>query len=178
LGFSLFSTTTLYAISNGIGSSPDDIYDDSELSNALYYWFLSELLFIVTTALLRIATCIHLRNISKTSAQQYVIFALLVVTILSNGAYFLFSIQQCTPTQYFWTGWIGADGSCVDEYKAAYLSYIFSLVSGSSDASLALLPIWLFWGEEMECRIRNGRNVIMGLGLLYAPFLPLRCCNF
>jgi hypothetical protein len=132
----------------------------------LYYWFLSELLFIITTALLRIAACLHLRNLSKTSGQQYFIFALLGITLLNNAAYFTFEMRQCTPIQYFWTGWLGDEGVCVDERNAAVLSYVFSLISGLSDACLALLPIWLFWGEEMDCRMKNGRNFIVGLGLL------------
>jgi hypothetical protein len=76
--------------------------------------------------------------------------ALLIITFLNNGGYFLFEINQCTPIQYFWTGWLGGDGVCVDESKAAVLTYVFSLIGGLSDASLALLPIWLFWGEEMD----------------------------
>jgi hypothetical protein len=80
--------------------------------------------------------------------------------------FFFLVLFQCTPIQYFWIGYVGANGSCLEQSSMANAGYVFAGVGALVDMSLALLPIWLYRDEELTRREKSSMRVLMFFGFL------------
>jgi hypothetical protein len=164
--FWAYTTSGAFSVEHGIGSNPDEFDDTNSLSIGLQFWFLAELFYILSASLLRISASLHLRKLANKTSQQWTILALSATSTVCCMGFFFLVLFQCTPIQYFWTGYVGADGSCLDQVSMTNAGYVFAGVGTLIDMSLALLPIWLYQDEELTRREKSSMRVLMFFGLL------------
>jgi hypothetical protein len=164
--FWAYITSGAFSVEHGIGSNPDEFDDTNSLSIGLHFWFLAELFYILSVSFLRISASLHLRKLANKTSQQWTIFGLSATSTVCGVGFFFLVLFQCTPIQYFWTGYIGANGSCLDQVSMANAGYVFAGVGTLIDMSLALIPVWLYQGEELTRREKSSMRVLMFFGLL------------
>jgi hypothetical protein len=164
--FWAYTTSGAFSVEYGIGSIPDELDDNNLLSKGLHFWFLTELFYIISASLLRISVSLHLRGLAEKSSQQWAIFGLLTTSTVCGVGFFFLVLFQCTPIQYFWTGYLGANGSCMDQASMANPEYVFAGIGALIDMSLTLLPIWLYQDEELTRREKISMRMLIFFGSL------------
>jgi hypothetical protein len=150
---------------HGIGSEPVEYADPRVLSDALRFWLISEVFHISTVTLLRLAFALHLRTLAKSTAQRWTLLVLMAITIIYNTGFFLLALFQCSPVQYFWTGWLGEDKKTMDQGFVEFVSYGFAGVGAATDWALVLLSPWFFWDNELGGRTKFCLRLLMVMGI-------------
>jgi hypothetical protein len=175
----LFSTLTTISIKHGIGSHVID-NNATVLSRALELWYLSSIVSILTITLLRISAFLHLRQYARTSPQRRILFSVFALTFISSHGYALTLLTQCTPIHHYWTVLLGSRGKCIDATVITNITYIYSAASAVCDWGFALLPILIFWNEEITPKERRGLRGLVFLAFLYVslPSLSAPLFNF
>jgi hypothetical protein len=161
----MYSISGLFSIRYGIGSKPHTADNNKQLSAALEWWFLAELFSVLSAALLRIAASLHMRKLAETDAQQWIILFVGTGTTIYSTCFFLLQLFQCTPIHFFWTGWLGAQGRCMDQQALAKMEYVFTVSGAFTDWILALVPIWLLWSNDLSRKSRSRIRILMLVGL-------------
>ncbi|CZR57828.1 uncharacterized protein PAC_07717 [Phialocephala subalpina] len=182
LCFAMYTISGLFSIRYGVGSEPSQVDNNRTLSAALEWWFLAELFSVLAAALLRISATLHMRKLAETDAQQYLILFIGTGTTIYSASFFLLQLFQCTPIHFFWTGWLGAEGRCMDQQRLAKMEYVFTVVGAGTDWVLAVVPVWLLWGTDLSRKSRSRIRVLILIGLIlgilalslaaYRPILP------
>ncbi|KAF8860952.1 hypothetical protein BDZ45DRAFT_672218 [Acephala macrosclerotiorum] len=162
----MYTVSGLFSIRYGVGSEPAQVDNNKTLSAALEWWFLAELFSVLAAALLRISATLHFRKLAETDAQQYLILFIGTGTTVYSAAFFLLQLFQCTPIHFFWTGWLGAEGRCMDQHRLAKMEYIFTIIGAYTDWCLAVLPVWLLWGTDLSRKSRSRIRVLILVGLM------------
>jgi hypothetical protein len=62
-------------------------------------------------------------------------------------------------------------GECHDRSIQTTLSYAVAVVSISTDWIFAILPMFLLWNIQLDWRVKGSVMGMLGLGVLYVPFL-------
>ena len=162
-----YSTFGILGIYHGIASSSAEVSDGPTLSLGLKFFFLSELSSILTLLILRIAASLYYYSLTNRSSQRWVLLFFTILTTTFSIFYFILVLFQCRPIQYYWTGWLGEEGICIDNELMAYGGYAFAKESAGADWFLAGFWIWLYWGGNVARKIVVWRYGLMILGVWY-----------
>ncbi|KUJ15064.1 uncharacterized protein LY89DRAFT_686622 [Mollisia scopiformis] len=163
--FTMYTFSGLFSIRYGIGSNPHEVDNNKTLSAALEWWFLAELFSVLAAALLRISASLHMRKLAETDAQQWLILFIGTGTTVYSTCFFLLQLFQCTPIHFFWTGWLGAEGRCMDQQSLAKMEYVFTVFGVLTDLALAVVPIWLLWTTDLSRKSRSRIRALVLVGL-------------
>jgi hypothetical protein len=143
----------------------------NNIPSALYFWWLCELLYTVTTVFIRLSIAVFLLRITATPLHRFFIYATLAVVLAFSTFYLFLVIFQCTPVNFFWNqAKLGdpsiAGGYCVARDVVPNASIAHSVISFLADWILGLLPILLLWEVQMNSRTKISISVILSMGLL------------
>jgi hypothetical protein len=132
----------------------------------MYFW-LCELLYTLTTVLLRLSIAVFLLRICVKRAHKYLIYGTLMMVIVFSIFYLLLAIFQCQPTSYFWNQYAGAQGTCIDKSIFPDATFAHSAVSATADFVLGILPVCIIWDLKMNLRTKVSVGVVLSLGVMY-----------
>ncbi|TVY29039.1 hypothetical protein LHYA1_G002267 [Lachnellula hyalina] len=163
--FSLYCTFVLLGVKYGTGRHLANI-PPADVPTALKWWWLCELTYVSSTAVVKASICIFLNRICVRRSEKIVIWAVMVAVIVFSIFYFFLIMFQCHPVVYFWTQYLGDSGGCVSSSVIANSSYAHSAVSVAADWTLGILPIFLVWNLVMSPRIKVSVALILALGAI------------
>ncbi|KAH6709527.1 hypothetical protein BKA61DRAFT_614489 [Leptodontidium sp. MPI-SDFR-AT-0119] len=149
----------------GTGRHVTDI-PPKDVPKALYYWFLCEIFYAVTTLLIRLSIAVFLLRICIKPLHKKIVYGTSIVMIAFTVFYFFLVIFQCKPTSYFWGQYEGQKGSCINVAAIPNASIAHSALSFTADWILGLLPVALIWDLKMNTRTKVSVGILMSLGLL------------
>ncbi|KAG4430976.1 hypothetical protein IFR05_013536 [Cadophora sp. M221] len=164
----LFITYCAFAATGlhyGTGRHFTDI-PSKDVPKALYYWFLCEIFYALTTLLIRLSIAVFLLRICMEPLHKKIVYGTSIVMITFTIFYFFLVIFQCKPTSYFWDQFEGQQGSCVNVAVIPIASITHSVLSFTADWILGLLPVALIWDLKMNTRTKVSAGILMSLGLL------------
>lgn len=93
----------------------------------------------------------------------YIIYTVMVITIITGIIFFFLTIFQCKPISFFWNK--DQDGSCISIDIIIIFTYLYSVCSVICDFTFALLPIVIVWKLKMSMRSK----------LILVPILAMAC---
>jgi hypothetical protein len=149
----------------GTGRHVTDI-PPSGIPRALYFWFLCEIFYALTTLFIRLSIAVFLLRICVKPIHRYIIHFTLLSIILFTTFYFFLVIFQCSPVSFFWGQYEGMEGHCINPAVVPNASIAHSAVSFTADWILGLLPIALLWHLKMNTRTKVSVAGLLSLGLL------------
>lgn len=130
------------------------------------YWFFGELLYTVTTVLLRLSIAVFLLKICVKRVHKYMIYGTMIMVIVFSIFYFFLAIFQCQPTSYFWGQYAGEEGHCIDKAIFPDATFAHSAVSATADFVLGILPVSIIWDLKMNFRTKVSVGVVLSLGVM------------
>ncbi|CZR50852.1 related to integral membrane protein [Phialocephala subalpina] len=163
--FTTYCACSATGVHYGTGRHVTDIPLD-DIPKALYYWWLCELFYTLTTVFIRLSIAVFLLRICVKPIHKNIVYGTLTMVILFSIFYFFLVLFQCTPYSYFWEQYLGKKGSCINPAAVPDASIAHSVVSFTADWILGLLPIALIYDLKMNVRTKVSVAVLMGLGLL------------
>ncbi|KAK0118900.1 hypothetical protein ONS96_011977 [Cadophora gregata f. sp. sojae] len=163
--FTTYCACSATGVNYGTGRHATDI-PPNDIPKALYYWFLCEIFYAITTLFIRLSIAVFLLRICVKPLHKNIVYITSAAMIAFTIFYFFLVIFQCHPTSYFWGQFEGKKGSCINPAVVPNASIAHSAVSFTADWILGLLPIALIWDLKMNTRTKVSVGILMSLGLL------------
>lgn len=163
--FTTYIACSLSGIHYGTGRHLKDISPE-DIPKALYFWWLCELLYAITTASIRLSIALFLLRICINPSQRWVIYGTLTMVFSFSIFYFFLALFQCKPVSFFWRQYAGLEGSCINQAVVPNAAIAHSVVSFTADWILGLLPVVLLWHLKMNTRTKVSVAGLLSLGLL------------
>jgi hypothetical protein len=163
--FTTYCACSLSGIHYGTGRHLDDIPLEN-IPRALYFWWLCELFYTVTTVSIRLSIAVFLLRICIKPGQRWLIYGTMTMIICFSIFYFFLVLFQCSPVSFFWDQYEGKKGFCIDPAAVPDASIAHSVLSLTADWILGLLPVALLWHLKMDTRTKVSVAGLLSLGLL------------
>jgi hypothetical protein len=130
------------------------------------YIFISELLYVVTTAVVKLSIGVYFFRLASKQYQFRIIYINLAVVMLFSTIYFFFLLFQCNPVSYIWGQYDNDRGSCLSKTVLANVTYAHAAMSAVTDWAFGILPIFFVWKLKMDSRTKLSVILILSLGFL------------
>ncbi|RDW77251.1 hypothetical protein BP6252_05304 [Coleophoma cylindrospora] len=163
--FTAYASCSLSGIEYGTGRHVNDV-SPQDVPKALYYWFLCELFYTITTVLVRLSVALFLLKLCIKPAHRFIIYGTMTSIVLFSTAFFFLILFQCHPVSFFWNQYRGMHGSCIDARIVPHASIAHSAISATSDWILGLLPVNLVLHLQINNRTKFSISIILALGIL------------
>lgn len=103
----------------------------------------------------------------------YLIYLVMVTTVVFGIVFMGVAIGECTPAAYFWDKGIDG-GRCMNAKILVALMYLYSTSSLASDVAFAVFPMFLMRGLQMDRRTKYALVPILGLGWIASIAVLIR----
>ncbi|KAF7535411.1 hypothetical protein G7054_g5385 [Neopestalotiopsis clavispora] len=158
----LYIASGLISAEHG-GGRHQDTLSDADLSVAMRNWWLCYLWYDACMVFARLSIGIFFLRLTVKRLHRYLMYLVMVSTVLFGLVFLGVAIGECTPPAYFWDKTIEG-GWCVDTRIIVALMYLYSASSLFSDATYAIFPIFLMKGLQMDRKTKYAVMPILGLG--------------
>jgi hypothetical protein len=91
----------------------------------------------------------------------WIIYGVMLVTVLTGMVFFFVTMFQCSPISFFWNR--QQDGSCVNMDVIIALTYLYSACSVICDFTFAILPMVIIWTLNINKRSKVALVPIMAM---------------
>jgi len=168
----IFIATVLSVVSTGfnlqqvaIGGGRHEFYLTPPTIIQVVKWSdLSEFLLIWVTALTKISICIFVMRIPNSKRLTKLLYALIALLVVVNGACVIAFLAQCRPMEALWDPAVG--GSCWTLEVFVVFGYLQGATSVLTDLICSALPILVLWKIQISTRTKVAVCTLMALGLI------------
>lgn len=130
------------------------------------YWYSSELIYVVTSLLIRLSIGFFLLRIVSLKAHIWTIRITMAIMIFVSIMYFGFMVFQCKPISYFWYRFTDGTGKCFSPKLIADLTIVFSVFVAATDLTFGILPLFVIWDLKMNRKTKCIVGGLLTLGIL------------
>jgi hypothetical protein len=160
--FILFVACALVGVKYGTGRHEWDL-DDGDMVKAFKFWWYCYLWYCLTMIASKISIGYFLLRITIRRVDVWIIYGVMLLTVLTGIAFFFITMFQCSPISFFWNK--SQSGSCLDMNVIIAITYLYSVCSVICDFTFALLPIFIIWKLNINKRSK----------LALAPIMLMAC---
>ncbi|KAF2425300.1 hypothetical protein EJ08DRAFT_681599 [Tothia fuscella] len=177
--FTVYSGFVFVGVYWGAGKHMHDL-STREIINAMRAWYWGEITYIITTTVLRLAVGTFLLRIAVRKAHRKVVYTCIVVNVLYNLYWLIFTIVQCSPVSGFWLRFGGMENVNCHTDIAVASTFAASGLSALVDWVFGLLPVFMLWDLKMNARKKIAVGMIMGVGAIAstAPIIRIPYTKF
>ncbi|OLN97002.1 hypothetical protein CCHL11_02071 [Colletotrichum chlorophyti] len=151
--FTVYLITQIQGVRYGTGRHRADV-DPEHYRDALMYWYICELLYIISTCLLKISIGYFLLRVSIRPTHIWILRALMVATVLFGTTYFFMVTFQCVPVSTFWVESPRVEGKCFNDRVVVVMTLTASIINCLADWSFGILPLFIVWSLSLPKRTR------------------------
>lgn len=137
-------------------------------------FFVGEVLYLVTTILLKICVGILLLSIAIVPTHIWILRFLLFTTILFGLMYLTLIIFQCKPVHIFWEEGPRTQGRCVENSIVLGSTYTATILNCIADWTFGTLPLFIVWSLEMRMKTKLSVAVLLSFASMYVGAIPHR----
>jgi len=145
------------------------VINSNHLFQKKKWWWACEPVYVLSNMSLKASISVFLLRLTPSVSQKAIIYTVLLVLQLYGAIYFLIFVLQCLPPKYFWEQYTGGKGSCMNPTITVKATYAYSAISCWADWTLAILPVFLIWGLQMNPRTKIVVGGILALGAMFVP---------
>lgn len=97
----------------------------------------------------------------------WIIYGVVTTSIVAGIAFFFVCLFQCNPISDFWNRYVDAAvGSCLNVQIVIGLFYLYTACNIVADFTLAILPVFLIRGLNMDRRTKILLVPLLGMGAM------------
>lgn len=130
------------------------------------YWYICELLYIVSTCLLKISVGFLLLRITIERMHVYILRILMLGTVLFGSTYFFMVMFQCRPIPTFWDDSPRAPGKCWNDRIVLIMTYTAAAINCLADWAFGILPIFIVWSLNLPFKSKMLVMLILGFAAI------------
>ncbi|KAI1849691.1 hypothetical protein JX265_008028 [Neoarthrinium moseri] len=121
-----------------------------------------QMFYMSSSVFIKTSICATLLRLSVQRKFNYILWGIIVVTILTTFVTLISVWIQCRPLA---ASWGEVPGTCMDINVLITLTYVVSALNIATDWSVALLPIAILWKLQMARKVKIAVGFVMGLGV-------------
>ncbi|KAI1460731.1 hypothetical protein F4805DRAFT_373839 [Annulohypoxylon moriforme] len=162
--FIIYCTLVMISISHGAGKTMSEVPLEN-YPTILKMRYAGEIVYIMTSLLIKFTVGIFLLRICSLAWQRTVIWIVLFVCLVYSIFFTFMAIFQCRPVQYYWSQYTTKmEGTCFSDELIRGTSYAAAVINCVSDWILGLLPIALIGKLELSKRSKIMVSCTLALG--------------
>ncbi|KAL6710409.1 hypothetical protein ACN47E_009355 [Coniothyrium glycines] len=167
----MFAGCAIGGIHWGTGRHMDTL-TNKEIFMAMRYWWLCYIAYCWAMICSKISIGLFLLRVTVKSIHKWIIYGVMTLTVVTGLVFFLVTLLQCTPIDFFWNK--NQDGWCVNIDVIIGLTFLYSVCSVICDFTFAILPIFLVWNLNMSARTRLALIPILGMACVASLAVVVR----
>lgn len=156
----------MYGTAHGVGQHIGAL-DVPDIIESLKGYFVSELLYVTTTCLIKVSFSLMLLRITEKRWIAWGVWFVIIVTVAFSVFYFFFILFACDPVSFFWLKPLATsplDGRCRDPIQMTKATYAHGAVMCFGDIALALLPLFVLKDLQMQTKQKFSVFGLLALG--------------
>ncbi|OAF98628.1 uncharacterized protein CC84DRAFT_1158537 [Paraphaeosphaeria sporulosa] len=127
--------------------------NDDWVMLATVFWYLCELLYVISSCTLKIALGIFYLRVALQRWHVFCIKLLMAGTVLFGFVYFFLVMFQCIPVSEFWNVH-PATKRCIDTGPTLGITYALGAANAAADWAFGTLPIFIVWSLQMNLKMK------------------------
>ncbi|KAK1974912.1 integral membrane protein [Colletotrichum cereale] len=151
--YTVYLITQIQGVRYGTGRHRIDLSPEDN-RDALMYWYICELLYIISTCLLKISVGYFLLRVSICRSHIWILRLLMLGTVLFGTTYFFMVMFQCTPIPTYWEQSPRVEGKCFSNRVVLIMTYTASIINCLADWAFGILPLFILWSLSLPKRTR------------------------
>ncbi|KAB8235896.1 hypothetical protein ETB97_003381 [Aspergillus alliaceus] len=169
-----FAVCTTLGASSGMGKTVEYLADrPEEFRRGMLFWWLGQLLYIITVTVGRIAIAITLLRLTVERIHTWILYAVMAFSTVVGAVFFFFTIFQCQPVSYYWNR-LFTEGHCLNVGSLLGIVYMYSGVAAVCDFTMGILPVFLIWNLQMDRRTKVAVSGILGIACIASTAVIIR----
>ncbi|KAL2065250.1 hypothetical protein VTL71DRAFT_2919 [Oculimacula yallundae] len=171
--FSVLAVCAFIATIYGNGQHLNTVAE-SDLPVVMKFWYSDELIYVITSLLIRLSIGFFLLRLCNLKLQILLIRATMCTMTVVSVSYFGFMVFQCQPVAYFWLRFNGGQGYCFSGRVISDITIVFSVVAAMVDLLFGILPIFVIWNLNMNRRAKVIAGGLLALGIIAGLSVVIR----
>lgn len=130
---------------------------------AMQYWWLCEIAYCFSSVFCKISICFFLMRITTFKSHIYLLYSVMILTVIGGLIFMFLMLLQCKPVAYFWTRTTldpAYVGHCINIDIIISMTYVYSAIAAFCDFTVGILPIFLVGKLNMR---KETRLAVMGI---------------
>ncbi|PLB46462.1 putative integral membrane protein [Aspergillus steynii IBT 23096] len=148
-----------------------------ERVTAMKYWWLCEIAYCFASIFCKISVCIFLMRITVKPIHLWILYTVMVLTVLAGLVFMFLMLLQCKPLAYFWTRTAfdpDIDGHCISIDIIIAMTYVYSAFAAICDFTVGLLPIFLVRKLHMKKQTKIAVVCILSMACIASSAVIIR----
>ncbi|TLD17762.1 uncharacterized protein PgNI_01381 [Pyricularia grisea] len=151
--FTCYLGVQIQAVHYGAGQHKIDL-DPQNYSSAMELMYVSQILYIASTCILKISVGFFLLRISVKPCHIWAVRILMLVSLLFGVSYLMVVAMQCLPVSVFWEISPRDPYQCLPQNVLLVLTYCGSVINGLTDWGFGILPFFIVWSLSLPLKSR------------------------
>ncbi|QSS62353.1 integral membrane protein [Histoplasma capsulatum] len=165
--FTAITSFLMRSASFGLGKRTKAVASLDAFTEAVKFFFLADMCYIITSGLVKISFCLSLlRVVVVGRIYVWTIYAVGAITVIFTTFYFFFALFSCSPVSYAWerVRQHNQGGTCRQYFKVVSGSYAHGAVVCAGDITLAIVPALMIWKLQLNSRTKLSAGILLGFG--------------
>ncbi|KAJ5676575.1 uncharacterized protein N7477_002208 [Penicillium maclennaniae] len=125
------------------------------------------MIYIWASAVAKVSIAVALLRLTVKKVHRIILWVTITLTTVIGLVFWLVLLLDCHPVSYFWTQIKGdSTGSCLSVDILLDIAYLYSAITVVCDLTLGILPIFLVWQLQVNCRTKVAVGGILSLGAI------------
>ncbi|KAE8363918.1 hypothetical protein BDV27DRAFT_145697 [Aspergillus caelatus] len=150
-----------------------DSYSRFSMWDSPCFWWLGELIYIITVTVGRLSIAITLLRLTIERIHTWILYAVMVLSTAVGIVFLFVSIFQCQPVSYYWN-LLWMEGHCLAMDARLGIVYMYSGVVATCDFTMGILPVFLIWRLQMDLRTKVAVAGILGIACIASAAVIVR----
>ncbi|KAJ6099492.1 hypothetical protein N7467_001027 [Penicillium canescens] len=162
LFYAMFCGTMIGGTLYGTGYKFEHLEPNNRVT-AMKYWWLCEIAYCFASIFCKISVCLFLMRITIKRLHIWILYTVMVLTVIAGLVFMFLMLLQCKPLAYFWTRATmdpSIPGYCISIDIIIVMTYIYSAFSALCDFTVGILPIFLVHKLHMK---KQTKIAVMGI---------------
>ncbi|EEA28437.1 hypothetical protein TMatcc_003233 [Talaromyces marneffei ATCC 18224] len=130
---------------------------------AMEYWWLCEIAYCFSSLFCKISICFFLMRITILRTHIYLLYTVMILTVIGGLIFMFLMLLQCKPISYFWTRTTldpAYQGDCISIDIIINMTYVYSALAAVCDFTVGIIPVFLVKNLNMR---KETRLAVMGI---------------
>ncbi|KZL74170.1 integral membrane protein, partial [Colletotrichum tofieldiae] len=170
--FTTYLVMSIMGVVHGQGRDATEITPEHRRI-ALQYFFSAELLYIITTILLKVCVGIFLLRIAIVPTHIWILRITLLVTFLFGTGYLILVGFQCRPISKFWDESPRSPSHCFKTSIVLGTTFTAAILNCIADCTFGLLPMFIVWSLHMRRKTKALVSILLSFASMYVIRHPV-----
>ncbi|RAL05380.1 putative integral membrane protein [Aspergillus ibericus CBS 121593] len=176
LFYGMFSGCMIGGAIYGTGRRFKDL-EPHERVTAMEYWWFCEIAYCFSAVACKISVCIFLMRITVRRIHIWILWTVMVMTVVAGMVFMFIMLLQCKPLTYFWTRKAFSStytGHCMDIQIVIAMTYVYSGFAALCDFTVGILPIFLVRKLHMKQKTKMAVVGILSMACIASSATIIR----